>query len=93
MNLNSSALFDQIEIITSCLNGINIIRGLENQLAKSPQYASDNEIEGSPSIDSDITAKSLRSIWTYINQALSPLIIWMILGFATGFLIGMIKPR
>jgi hypothetical protein len=33
------------------------------------------------------------TIWTKVSQAILPIVIWMILGFAAGFLIGMIRPR
>jgi hypothetical protein len=98
MNMNPNALLDQIEIkiysiITSCLNGINIFQGHENHQVKYPQHTSETDEESFYPVISDIRKKILKTNWTYLNQYLTSIFIWVILGFATGFLIGMIKPR
>ena len=97
MNLNPNALLDHIEIsfysiLTSCLSGANRIRGSVNRLLKTSHYPLNNEEVGTFLINSDIPEKSRISSWTNISQALIPLVVWMILGFAAGFLTGMLKP-
>ena len=97
MNINSNALLDHIEIsfysiLTSCLSGANRIRGRVNRLQKTSHYPLNNEGVGTYLINSDIPEKSQISSWTNISQTLITLVIWMILGFAAGFLTGMLKP-
>jgi hypothetical protein len=56
-------------------------------------------IQHSPTEEADPTQqndqlqeRSLLMSWESIQQALLSLLLWVILGFAAGFLIGMIKP-
>jgi hypothetical protein len=98
MNINSNAFLDRVEItfysvLTSFLSHVNRIEPHISHLVNIPGHLAANEAESTSLFTVDIPEKTLVSIWTYISQALIPLIIWMILGFAAGFLIGMIKPR
>jgi hypothetical protein len=98
MNMNSNAILDRVEIIfystlTSCLSAVNRVRSHIAYPANIPNTLPTDGEKETPLVNEDTPEKTLISSWTYISQALLPLIIWMILGFATGFLLGMVKPR
>jgi hypothetical protein len=95
--MNSNAILDRIEIIfystlTSCMSLVNRIRVQKEHLVNIPHHLATDEVDNTSLFFDDIPEKERISFWTYISQALVPLIVWMILGFAVGFLFGMIKP-
>ncbi|OGO13291.1 MAG: hypothetical protein A2Y53_02630 [Chloroflexi bacterium RBG_16_47_49] len=98
MNLNSNAIFNRVEIIfyatlTACMSGVNRIRVYIDHLVKVPdQILLDEQVNSVPITDVE-PEKNQITPWTYISQALLPLVIWIVLGFAAGFLIGMLRPR
>lgn len=96
MSMNSNAILDRVEIIfyssiTAFMSGINRVRIHLEHLVNVPFQPSSNESTNPTQINEEAPENSIISIWTYFSQALVPLIIWIILGFAAGFLIGMIK--
>lgn len=98
MNINSNALLDRIEvlffsILTSCMSGVNRIQGHSTRMVKIHQYPLNYEKSDNYRVTRDIPEKTHILIWASISQAIVTIVIWMILGFAAGFLIGMIKPR
>ena len=98
MNINSNALLDRIEVVfysvlTSCMSGVNRIQEDSTRMVKIYQYPINYEEADTFLVTQDIPEKTQNVIWESINQAIVTVIIWMILGFAAGFLIGMIKPR
>jgi hypothetical protein len=98
MHTYSNALLDRIEVVfysilTSCLSGVNCIQGHPTLTNKIRQYPIEYEEADTYLVTRDIPEKTPVVIWTSIGQAIVTIIIWMILGFAAGFLIGMIKPR
>jgi len=98
MNLNSNALLDRIEVVffsilTYCLSGANHIQGNSTRTVKIQQYPSYYEEADPCLVTRDILEKKHVGIWSSISQAIVSIFIWMILGFAAGFLLGMIKPR
>jgi len=98
MNLNSNAIFNRIEIIfyatlTACMSGVNRSRVYIAHLVKIPDQVFVDEQVNSAPISNVEPVTNHGTPWTYISQALLPLAIWIVLGFAAGFLIGMLRPR
>ena len=95
--MNSNTFLNRIEILLySSL--ISAMSGLSN-LRAHLQHAT--ELPAQPKTDSDaaatkptdhVNARSLTMSLITIREAFIPLFLWIILGFAAGFLIGMIHP-
>lgn len=98
MNTNSNTLVNRVEIVfystlISCMSGVHRIRARIENLANFPLQPSADEDATNLQLEDKLSERSLINSWTYVSQALIQLLIWMILGFAAGFLIGMIRPR
>lgn len=96
MNMNSNAFLDRVEIIfystlISCMSGVNRIRAHLLHRVPFPYHPAVDEDATSQKNNDPQPEKLLINRWIYISQALVPLCIWMILGFAAGFLIGMLR--
>ena len=96
MSLNTNAFLNRVEIIfystiISCLSGINQIRTHADHIVNLPFQPTTDENTNSFQLTHEVPGSMLLSNWTTIRQALAPLLIWTILGFAAGFLIGMIR--
>jgi hypothetical protein len=95
--MNSNAFFNRVEIllysiVISVMTGINHLRAQFQHLSSIPIQHSPTE-EADPTQQNDqLQERSLLMRWESIQQALLSLLLWVILGFAAGFLIGMIKP-
>ena len=95
--MNQNALFNRVEIflystLISAMSGINKLRTHVQNLFTFP-------IHNSPDLQADPTQQTIQFqeksqlvSWKSIKQAFLTLCLWVILGFAAGFLIGMIKP-
>jgi hypothetical protein len=98
MDTTSNALKNRLEIIyyaflTSCLSGVDRIRELNNPQLKESQDSRTDE-EQTPFVNHpEFPENTKLSYWTYLSQSLIPLLMWIILGFAAGFLIGLINPK
>jgi hypothetical protein len=97
MNTNSKAFFNRIEIIfystlISCMSGINHIRARAEQAVNLPPQPTIDEDKDYSPLNSKSPARLLIDSWTYLRQALIPLLVWVIFGFAAGFMLGMIRP-
>jgi hypothetical protein len=97
MNMNPNAIFSRIEIffysiLISCMSAVNRIRAHIDHSETIPVQGTPDELNSSKIIE-ETPERSLNFNLIYIWQSLIPLMIWMILGFAAGFLIGMINPR
>ena len=98
MNLNSDAFINRCETIyysalTSCLSRIERIRRLLLGEEETPQD-SITLTESSADYFTPVVQETLKVTgWTKLNQAFTSIIIWVILGFATGFLFGLINPK
>jgi hypothetical protein len=98
MDTTSNALKNRIEIIyyaflTACLSGVDRIRELNNTQLKESQNSTTYE-DQTPFVNSTEHPENTNlSYWTNLSQSILPLIMWIILGFAAGFLIGLINPR
>jgi hypothetical protein len=98
MHIYSNTFADRIEVVfysilTSCLSGVNRIQGRPTHIVKIHEYPQNYDESDTYIATRDIPEKIPIVSWTSINQAIVTILIWMILGFASGFLIGMIKPR
>jgi hypothetical protein len=95
MNLNSNTLLNQIEVLynsfsNSWISGVLHFRGNNNYQAEGPNDALDNVDLNAISINYGSSENTQLTSWEYISRVVSSIIVWIILGFATGFLIGMI---
>jgi hypothetical protein len=96
--MNANGFFNRLEILlysslTSAMSGINDLRArLPHSTAIPAQPLSDVEAEP-PQVNLAAIESTFALSWNSIKEALLPLVLWLILGFATGFLIGMISPR
>jgi hypothetical protein len=95
MNSNSHTLFNQFgflyhKFLTSWLS--RAIHGRGNRLDHSSAPYEPLVYEESSTIaqESNYSEKIHISNWDYINQVISTVIVWIILGFAAGFLMGML---
>jgi len=98
MDMSLNSFLNRVEIIfystlTSLLSVANRFHPqeeLQADLSFLPSTARDGsgftEVQDTPD-------DPFIRIWKRLSQAILPIIIWMILGFAAGFLIGMIRPR
>jgi len=96
--MNSNTFLNRAEILfystlISAMSGINHIRTQIEHLTTAPiQHSPDGDID--PTLVNDqYKERSLLMHWKTIQQYLLQLLLWVILGFAAGYLIGMIKPR
>jgi hypothetical protein len=96
--MNSNTFLNRAEILLystliSVMSGINHLRTQIEHLTSTPvQHSPDSEID--PNLVNDQhKERTLLLRWKSFQQALLQLFFWIILGFAAGYLIGMIKPR
>lgn len=95
--MNSSSLLNRVKILlysslTSVLSGMNRFRThIQQEVTSSSQDAPDHESVSRPHI-LQMKGRSITRIWTTVEQILLSLLLWAILGFAAGFLVGMLKP-
>jgi hypothetical protein len=96
--MNSNTFLNRAEILLystliSAMSGINHLRTQIEHLTTIPvQHSPDGDID--PTLVNDqYKERSLLMHWKTIQQSLLQLLLWIILGFAAGYLIGMIKPR
>ena len=98
MNINPKACLDRIEgeffsVLTSILNKINQIQGYIIPLVNNQKFLINIDETDTYLINGNPIDKKISLLRSSINQTIITIFIWMILGFATGFLVGMIKPR
>ena len=74
------------------MSGINHLRSQIQHFSTSPEQHSPDEELGSMLVNEQYQERSLSVYWKSIQQVLLQLFLWVILGFAAGYLIGMIKP-
>lgn len=96
--MKANAFFNRIEILLystliSAMSGINKLRTrLQPSAALPAQPLTDIEAQP-PQANVQPKVSVLTLGWNAMREALLPLLLWVILGFAAGFLIGMINPR
>lgn len=95
MNSNSNTLLNQFEGLynsfsNSWISGILHFRRKTNFLVEGPNDALDYEGINAISINYGSSENTPLTSWENISRVVTSIIVWIILGFATGFLIGMI---
>jgi hypothetical protein len=96
--MDSHAFRNRIEIVfystlISTLSGINHLRAQIQHVFKFTIQPSINSETDLAQLNDQTFERSLIYTLKYLQQFLVPLLVWVILGFAAGFLIGMIKLR
>jgi len=95
MDQNSNAYLNRIEIIfysllISCMNIVRRVQLISDPI-ESP--AQQSQVEEHISYTNKVVPNQyVSNWWTRLWQAFVTLVIWMVLGFAAGYLIGMIIP-
>jgi len=97
MDLNSNGYANRIKI--AFYSFLISVMGLVKRFQFSPEPLVNPTLEAPTFVEEnnsltnqEISAKPFGNFWTRISQAFISFIIWMVLGFAAGYLIGMIKP-
>jgi len=96
--MNSNTFSNRVEIffystLISAMSGISHIRAQIQHFATIPvQHSSGGETDSTQANGFGQEKIHFMS-WNSVQQALVPLLLWVILGFAAGYLIGMINPR
>lgn len=96
--MNANAFLTRFKILlysalTSVMSGIDQLRAKFQDVTTIPApHSMTGESEQVVQND-QLTRGSLSLTWESIKVALLSLFLWIILGFAAGFLIGMLKPR
>jgi hypothetical protein len=98
MNINPKAYLDRIEgeffsVLTFIFNKINQIQGYIIPLVNNQKILINIDETDTYLVSGNSIDKKNIHLRSSINQTIITIFIWMILGLATGFLIGMIKPR
>ena len=94
--MNSNVFFNRIEILLystliSTMSGLNHLRAHVQHSAEIPTVTLwDDEVEPTQ-LDEQSIDRTQNLRWISIKEAIIPLLLWVILGFAAGFLIGMIR--
>jgi hypothetical protein len=96
--MNSNAFFNRIEILLystliSAMSGINHLRAHIQHSSAIPTHPSPDVEAEATQLNGELKVRSLSMSWNSFKEALLPLLLWVVLGFAAGFLIGMINPR
>jgi hypothetical protein len=96
--MNTGGILNRVEIVaystlTSILSGINHLRGITGQSAASLNPPAQAVPEQQAREFPQVQKFSLSLIWYSIKEFVPPLFLWLVLGFAGGFLIGMVQPR
>jgi hypothetical protein len=96
--MNANAIFTRVEIflystLTSAMSGINHLRSKVQDVSSIAAKPSTNSDFGQILLDDELKKGPIALTWETVKAFLTPLFLWIILGFAAGFLIGMLKPR
>ncbi len=94
--MSSSTIFNKAEImlystLTSVLSGINHLIYHEQPISPPQEKSSFQGIVDEGHLDLGATKRSFSISWESFQQAFLSLLLWVILGLAAGFLIGMIR--
>jgi hypothetical protein len=94
--MTSTSFFNKLGIIlysilTSILSGVNRLIGQEQPISQSIDH-SDSQVDLDTGVLKEhVTERSVLNNRESLKQAFLSLLLWIILGLATGFLIGMIR--
>jgi hypothetical protein len=98
MSTIPNAFFNRLEIVfysglTSIISGVHRIRAQFGHIEYDPAQSTLRNAAGSPPLYDQFPVKPSRKASYYISQLLLSVLIWTILGFSAGFLIGMLNTR
>ena len=94
--MKSLTLFNKLEILLystliSVMSGINHLKTQDQNISKSSvQPATEVSVDLAQTYD-QLPERKVAVSWVSFQQSLLSLLMWVILGFAAGFLIGMIN--
>ena len=94
--MKSLTLFNKLEILLystliSVMSGINHLKTQDQNISKSSvQPATEVSVDLAQTYD-QLPERTVAVSWVSFQQSLLSLLMWVILGFAAGFLIGMIN--
>ena len=94
--MNSSHLQNKVGLavystLISIMSRMSQLKGNDQQDAVSPvQPVSFDTVEDTPVV-SPVPQRTLAISWASVQQTLLSLCLWIVLGFAAGFLIGMLQ--
>jgi hypothetical protein len=96
--MNANAIFTRFEIflystLTSAMSGINHLRSKVQDVSSITAQPSATTDFGQILLDDELKKGPFALTWETVKAILPPLFLWIVLGFAAGFLIGMLKPR
>ncbi|GEM_PF-1361303 len=95
--MNANTLVNRFEILfytllISIMSGLNRLRTRVLPITTMPTEATGETMPGQLLIDKPAQPQAYSITWDSIQAIFAPLLLWAVLGFAAGFLIGMIKP-
>jgi ABC-type nitrate/sulfonate/bicarbonate transport system permease component len=94
--MNSSRMLNRVEImlyssLISVMSGMNRIKGNVQHLTSLTTGQSVEGAMANGQVGNISTGKTLVQAWKTLEQVLVAMFLWAILGFAAGFLIGMLQ--
>ncbi len=96
--MNQTAFRNQVEILfySFLINSMSEAGKLRSALDRSMKSTfSTQQMDAwdtGRSTSSPIIRRTANA-WAFFNQTLIPLLIWVIMGFSAGFMVGMLNPR
>lgn len=95
--MNSTTFLDRVEIqlyssLISIMSGINRLKSPPEPGLQFPDHEAPEINSALAGVQISAPMKMVSISWVKIQQVLLSLLLWVILGFAAGFLIGMIRP-
>jgi hypothetical protein len=98
MSTIPNAFFTSLEIVfysglTSIISGVHRIQAHFGHLENDPSQSTLSNAAVSPLLNDQFPAKPSVKGFNFISQMLLSVLIWTILGFSTGFLIGMLNTK
>ena len=98
MSTIPNAFFNRLEIVfysglTSIISGVHRIRAQFGHFENDPTQSTLSNAAVSPPLYNQFPAKPSIKGSNYFSQVLLSVLIWTILGFSAGFLIGMLNTR
>ena len=96
--MNSNTFSNRVEILLystliAAMSGISHIRAqIQHAVSIRVGHLSDG-VQNPAQVNDHGEVKSHFIFWNSVQEALVPLLLWVVLGFAAGYLIGMIRPR
>jgi len=96
--MNTPGILNRVEIVvysalTSVMSKVNHLRGNVGQTISPADQPT--QLAEDPAVydNQQSHQRSLYMVWNSIQEIVPLLFLWLMLGFAAGFLIGMVQPR